>query len=105
TVIMAVMLLSLTGMPPLVGFVGKFMIFAVLYQTGWMSLLIVGVLNTVFSLVYYVNVMRIMCIRGEPDQKAPCLESTPVRLYCTAIAIPVLLLGILPSGLITMSER
>lgn len=104
TVVMAVVLLSLTGMPPLVGFVGKFMIFAVLFESGWYTLLVVGGLNTVISLVYYVNVLRVMIIRGEA-KRGPSLESTPIRFYTVMVAAPVLVLGIAPWELITWSEK
>src|SRR5690606_25653418 len=98
TVVMGVMLLSLTGLPPLVGFFGKFLIFAVLYDNGWYTLLVIGGINTVFSLFYYVNVLRIMVISSPLDTRP--IESMPIRLYCTAIAIPVLVLGVFPGGLL-----
>lgn len=93
TVAMCVFLLSLTGMPPFVGFVGKFFIFKVLYQTGWYSLLVVGGLNTVLSLVYYVGVIRDMILRGEPT-RGPSLEGFAPKFYVAALAIPTLALGI-----------
>lgn len=67
TVCMAIFLLSLTGVPPLAGFVAKFRIFAVLYDAGLYWLLVVGGVNTVFSLFYYVNVLRVMIIEEGPD--------------------------------------
>ncbi|QDU60743.1 NADH-quinone oxidoreductase subunit N [Planctomycetes bacterium Pan216] len=93
TVAMSVFLLSLMGLPPLAGFVGKFQIFAVLYETGWYSLLVIGGLNTVISLFYYVNLMRVMIMTDAPDQ-APII-SLPNAGFATILAAIVIYLGIL----------
>lgn len=93
TVAMCIFLLSLTGVPPLAGFVAKFQIFYVLYQSGWYSLLVIGSINTVISLVYYVNVMRVMILQGEPTAE-PAWESVFARSYAAIIAVPVVLFGI-----------
>lgn len=99
---MAVCLFSLVGIPPFGGFFGKFAIFSAVLQATtyhWFMwvVLAVGGLNTVFSLFYYVRVLKIMFI-GEPqertrDFKFP-LFSTP-GLYVTGIALVVLLTGII----------
>ncbi len=86
TVAMAVFLLSLTGIPPLAGFVAKFRIFVVLYQTGFYWLLAVGLANTVFSLFYYVKVLRVMII-DEPVPETPAWQSNAL-----AVAFHVLLI-------------
>ena len=73
----SVILFSLVGIPPLAGFVGKFAIFASLadgYQaTGHfflMALLLLGGLNTVLSLFYYLRVVKVMAIDPAPDRPA-----------------------------------
>lgn len=88
----AVCLLSLVGMPPLAGFIGKFFIFAELYRTGWYALLVIAGLNTVISLVYYVNVMRVMII-VEGDRR-PKLEQFAPAVYATVLAALLLWLGV-----------
>lgn len=93
TIAMTVFLLSLTGVPPLAGFVGKFQIFFVLYKTGWYSLLAIGLVNTVFSLVYYVNVIRVMILAGEPTSEPPW-DSLFARTYAAIVAVPVLVFGV-----------
>ncbi len=71
-VCMGIVMFSLVGIPPLAGFVGKFAIFAALMEgynvTGYtflLVLLIVGGLNTVISLFYYLRVVRVMAIEPE----------------------------------------
>lgn len=97
TVTMSIFLLSLAGIPPFAGFVGKFQIFYVLYDTGWYSLLVIGGLNSVLSIVYYVNIMRVMIIAGDP-RPTPPLETVLNRYFVVLVAIPVFVFGILWQG-------
>jgi NADH-quinone oxidoreductase subunit N len=93
---MALFLFSLTGLPPLAGFVGKFYIFAALLEAGgswnW-TLAAVGLLNSVVSLFYYARVVRAMFLeqgeRTEPTMVRPLFGATSA-----ALAVPVLVLGI-----------
>jgi NADH-quinone oxidoreductase subunit N len=90
---MSIFLLSLTGIPPLAGFVGKFQVFYVLYQEGWYALLAIGLVNTVFSLVYYVNVIRVMILAGEPGGEPPW-DNWFARSYAGLLVVPLLVFGI-----------
>lgn len=60
SLVFIVFLLSLTGMPPLFGFVGKFTIFAAALSSGWLWLATIGVTNSVISLYYYFRIARRM---------------------------------------------
>jgi len=73
-ILMAVFLFSLTGLPPMGGFVGKFYLFYAVIADGhpWLIALgIVGVLNSVVSLYYYVNIARAMFIDEPPEGAEP----------------------------------
>ncbi|MEW6270556.1 MAG: NADH-quinone oxidoreductase subunit N [Thermodesulfobacteriota bacterium] len=59
-VAMAIFLFSLTGLPPLAGFVGKFYLFAAVIEKQLYMLAVIGVLNSVVSLVYYARIVRTM---------------------------------------------
>ena len=95
-VVMTIFLVSLTGLPPMAGFVGKFYIFSALVNAGgswnW-AIAVVGVLNSVISLFYYARVMRAMYL-----EKAESSEPTIVRRMfgaaSVALAVPTLVLGI-----------
>ncbi len=95
-VVMAVFLFSLTGLPPMAGFIGKFYIFSALLRAGgtwnWV-LAVVGVLNSVVSLFYYARVLRAMYL-----EKSETTEPTLVRgLFGTTsvlLAVPTLILGV-----------
>jgi NADH-quinone oxidoreductase subunit N len=93
---MLVAFLSLSGMPPFVGFVAKFFVFAAAVQSGWVWLAIVGVLNSIFGLYYYLNVLKYVYLYRMPNEdedKQPVPVSRPV-----AIALIVLVVGILVLG-------
>jgi NADH-quinone oxidoreductase subunit N len=95
-VMMTVFLFSLTGLPPMAGFIGKFYLFAALLKAGgtwnW-TVAVVGVLNSVVSLFYYARVIRAMYL-----EKAERTDAVNVRKIfgatSVALAIPTLVLGI-----------
>ena len=69
--LLAVFLFSLTGIPPLAGFVGKFLLFAALVKAKLWALAFIGAANTVISLYYYVRVIRDMFLADPlPDVTA-----------------------------------
>ncbi len=123
-VLLSVFLLSLLGIPPLAGFAAKFQIFAVLwkmsqvyYATGepglgatLFGLLLVGGLNTVFSAVYYLKVMKVMIIENraediEGKEPQPLPEPLKNILFGGTIALAVLLLGLLFNPLLKESSK
>jgi NADH-quinone oxidoreductase subunit N len=94
TVAMTIFLVSLAGVPPMAGFVAKFQVFKVLYDNGWFTLLVIGGVNSVISVVYYFNILRVMILAGEPRTSLPI--ETPLSLtYSILVAVPVLVFGIL----------
>lgn len=98
----AIVLFSLVGLPPLAGFIGKFAVFASVWQAyqatgyGYLAfLLVVGGINTAISLFYYLRVVKVMAIDSPDDQRAPA-ESFPLwsisGIYTAAITAPLILL-------------
>jgi len=65
---MTVFMLSFTGVPPTLGFVGKFYLFRVILQGGYTGLAVIGVLTSLISAYYYLRVVVMMYMReGEPE--------------------------------------
>ncbi len=60
--------LSLAGMPPFGGFVAKFFVFAAAIQSGWVWLAVVGVLNSIVGLYYYLTVLKYIYLYRIADQ-------------------------------------
>ena len=109
-----VVLVSLIGLPPLAGFVSKFLVFSSLaeaIQAGaekplMLVLLVVGGVNTVISLFYYLRVLKVMTFDPPPADRAGeafPLVSLPGAVV-TALAVPVVLLGLFWSGLYAAAQ-
>jgi NADH-quinone oxidoreductase subunit N len=90
-------MLSLAGIPPLSGFMAKFYIFSAAVKQGYVGLAVVGVLNTLVSVYYYLRVTVMMYMRKPGKQ----IEAAPARQSLwLALAIAVLLtlqIGLFPS--------
>lgn len=78
---MTIFLLSLTGVPPTAGFVGKFWLFKAALQSEYWWLAVVGIVNSVISLGYYFNVVRLMYLR--PARRVPAFPRR--SLFSTAV--------------------
>jgi NADH-quinone oxidoreductase subunit N len=110
---LAVCLLSLLGVPPLGGFVAKFQIFRVLFEAGqtygatghrtlsriMYALLVIGGINSVFSLFYYVKVLKVMILEKPLDEvegrpAVPLPEPLGVRVYLGLIMALILVVGV-----------
>lgn len=90
---LAIFMLSLTGIPPLAGFIGKFYLFAAAIHAKFYWLVIVAVLNSVVSFVYYGGVIKRMFLEEGPSQE-------PLRLPRLANTLLALLtFGLLVMGL------
>ena len=95
-VAMAIFMLSLTGIPPLVGFFGKFYVFSAAVGAGWTWLAIFGMLNSVVSAYYYLRVVVLMFM-AQPDEQSYVRAHIPAGAGTTiAVAVTgVLLMGLL----------
>jgi len=104
---MLVFMLSLIGIPLTGGFVGKFQIFKAAVEQGYLWLAVVGVINSVISVYYYLRLVVVMYM--QPPTGASLQVRPPFNLALTvAIAASlagVVYLGILPSGWLDMSSR
>jgi NADH-quinone oxidoreductase subunit N len=66
-VLMTIFLISLTGLPPTAGYIGKFYIFAAVLEKGMIWLAVIAILNSVVSLFYYAKIIRNMFLRQSND--------------------------------------
>ncbi len=89
---MLVAFLSLAGMPPLGGFVGKIFVFAAAVDSGMIWLAFVGVINSIVGLYYYLTVLKYVYLYPAEDNR-PIPVARPY-----AIALVVLIFGILLVG-------
>ncbi len=94
---MLVAFLSLAGMPPFGGFVGKVFVFAAAIQQGWIWLAVVGVLNSIIGLYYYLTVLKYVYLyrmEGEEEEKHPIPLSRPYAIALTILTIGIIVIGV-----------
>ena len=96
---MLIFLLSLAGVPPLAGFIGKLYIFVAAIEQELYTLLIVGLINIVISMYYYLVVVKKMYI-NEPADPTPLSVSTPLKTAVFVGMAGTLLLGVYPQPFI-----
>ena len=96
-------LISLTGIPPTVGFMAKFYIFSSAVQHGLLWLVIIAVLNSVVSAYYYLRVVKVMWF-NEPKFEGNVPSSTALRTALIISCLGVILLGVLPNYGMKLAE-
>ena len=93
-VAMAIFMFSLSGVPPTAGFLAKFYVFSGAVQVGYLWLVILGVINSMISLYYYLGVIVVMFMQEPEGEKTPI---TP--LPAVGIALIIAIFGTLNLGL------
>jgi len=97
-------LVSLTGLPPTAGFVAKVYIFNTAVQSDLVWLVIIAVLNSVVAAFYYLRVVSEMFLAPAPSEEG-IRSSWPVGFALAAATVGVLVVGLVPTPLISASER
>jgi NADH-quinone oxidoreductase subunit N len=101
---MMMIMLSLAGIPPLVGFFGKLNVIDAVLSSGYTGLAILMVLASVVGAYYYLRVIWYMYFDAVEDQ-AVLQASTDTRVVLSLNAIAVLALGLVPGWLWTLCSR
>ena len=100
---MIICLLSLGGIPPTAGFIGKLYIFSAAIEKGLLWLAIVGVINSVISLSYYWKIIHAMYIA--PAMTDERLTISPMLMVALGATVAgVLIVGILPGPLLSLIQ-
>jgi NADH-quinone oxidoreductase subunit N len=95
---------SLGGIPPTIGFTGKFLVFTAAMQKGYFLLVLIAMINVAVSLYYYIQVVRAAFV-VEPDQGLPAIHlSAPATLLTIAMLIVIIVGGIFPRPLFDLAE-
>jgi len=102
---MALMLgiFSLGGIPPTIGFTGKFMVFTAAMQKGYFFLVFLGMVNVVVSLYYYALVVKAAYLL-KPEQDLPKIHlSLSTRLLAVILVVGIVAGGIFPDQLYSLA--
>jgi len=102
---MSIFLLSLAGVPPLAGFMGKFYVFSTAVKAHYYWLAIIGFLNSVVAAYYYLRVMMYMYFK-EPIGESEAADRAPQYGLVMLICIWALLhMGIFPKVFVVMAQK
>jgi NADH-quinone oxidoreductase subunit N len=93
-VAMAIFLVSLTGLPPTAGFIGKLFIYTAMLNSHLIALALIALLNSVISLYYYIRVLKHMYLTDAPEG-AKSIKVSPSNIFLSvALSVPVILFGV-----------
>jgi len=102
--LMTVCLLSLGGLPPTAGFIGKWYIFSAAVSAGYYGLAIIGVLTSVISVFFYLRVVVMMYMADRPAGAAAPAAAYGVGLAALVASIVVIIaLGVLPTPVLNLA--
>jgi NADH-quinone oxidoreductase subunit N len=102
-VLMLVFLLSLAGIPPTAGFLGKYYIFLALIETHHYLLAVIATLYVAVAIYYYFRVVKIMFV-GEMTEKAPLATSFGLRVALGITGALTLAVGIYPEPVLRLAQ-
>ncbi len=100
---MLVFLLSLGGIPPMAGFLGKWYVFAAAINSGWTWLAVVGAINAAISIFYYLRIVVVMVVE-DPVEDATLVRSTPLTLTLAAAVVMTVVVGVWASPFLDWAE-
>jgi NADH-quinone oxidoreductase subunit N len=99
---MAIFMLSFTGVPPTLGFMGKFYLFRTVIEGGYLGLALIGVFTSLISAYYYLRLIVIMYMReGEPTAR----KDFWVQFTAALTAVLVVLLTLFAQPLLNLAAR
>ncbi len=102
---MSIFLLSLAGVPPLAGFMGKFYVFSTAVKAQYYWLAIIGFLNSVVAAYYYLRVMMYMYFKEPVGESAAADRAPQYGLVMLICILALLYMGIFPKVFIVMAQK
>jgi NADH-quinone oxidoreductase subunit N len=101
--VLALAMISLTGIPPAVGFWAKIYLFGAAVETNLEWLAVIGVVNSVVSAYYYLRVVKVMFLAAPPTEERVGF-GFPMQVAVTAAFIGTLFFGIYPTPLLNLAR-
>jgi len=99
---MLLFMLSLGGIPPTAGFMGKFWLFGAAIEAGYVWLAVIGVLNSAVSLYYYIRIVVFMYLKKDATGSEPVF-SPSLTLALTTAVVATIVLGVYPQLLFNLA--
>jgi NADH-quinone oxidoreductase subunit N len=95
---------SLAGIPPTIGFTGKFLVFAAAMQKGYFTLVLIAMINVVISLYYYLLILKAAYLEEPAEELPPLSLSPPIKILAALLVCVMVVAGIFPRYLIELAN-
>jgi NADH-quinone oxidoreductase subunit N len=100
---MLISLFSLAGLPPLAGFFAKFYVLWAGVKSGLLWLALVGLVNVITSMYYYLKIVKVMYI-DKPADAVPVHVSADQKIFQYACMFSIILLGVYQGPFVKLAE-
>lgn len=100
--VMLISLLSLAGIPPLAGFIGKFYLFLAIIEKGWIWLALLSIGMSVVSVYYYLKVVKVMYFGGGSQNFEPIIVSRSTKWVLSISMVVIVIFGIYPTPILNI---
>lgn len=94
---MSIAMLSLAGIPPLVGFAAKYNLFVTAIEQGYLMLVIVAIVGSLISVYYYIRPIIAMYVNKLPEDASLIVSTNSYKFQIRLAAILMILLGLVPA--------
>ncbi len=96
---------GMAGIPPTVGFTGKFVIFTAALEKGFYGLVVIAMVNAAISAFYYLKMARAVYCLGEEEDLPPVALGIAVKLLSLLLILAIVTVGIMPQGLMRLADQ
>jgi NADH-quinone oxidoreductase subunit N len=101
---LAVGAFGMAGIPPTVGFTGKFVIFTAALEKGFYGLVVIAMVNAAISAFYYLKMARAAYCQGEEDELERLSLGWGVKIFGAVLILAIIIVGIMPQGLMQLAN-
>ncbi len=95
---------SLGGIPPTIGFTGKFLVFTAAMERGYFLLVLIAMINVAVSLYYYIQVVRAAFVLVPDEELSPINLSAPATILTVVMLFVIVVGGIFPRYLFQLAQ-
>ncbi|UIA99458.1 NADH-quinone oxidoreductase subunit N [Desulfovibrio desulfuricans] len=103
--VLGVSMFALAGIPPFVGFMGKFMLLTGAWRAGHTALVIIAAINTAIGIYYYLQVVRAVYTEAALHDAEPIVPHAGARMAGICLVGLVLALGIAPESMLQLARE
>ena len=102
--VLAAGVFSLAGIPPTIGFTGKFVLFTAAFQQGYYGLVVLGLINAAISIFFYLKIVRAAYLTSTDAEGSQVTIHFTSKLLGLGLILAIVLLGVLPQQLLALAK-